>query len=844
MKVLPRFIVFALLVFATCQVLAQDATVRGRIMDRNSDNPVEFATIYIDGTQIVTETNEQGQYRLGVPADSAFVLTFSRIGYKAFRKSVDALAPGATLVLNIDLAPSASNLEVIVSESRLEQSGMIREDVEELKLIPTTTGNLETVLPHIALGTSSGTGGELSSQYNVRGGNYDENLVYVNDFEIYRPQLIRSSQQEGLSFPNIDLIKDLSFSSGGFEAKYGDKLSSVLDVHYKLPDSLRGSVSVSALGATGHIEGSVKSKTSNYRHFRYLAGVRYKTTKYLLNTLDIAGEYTPSFADAQIYLTYDLSRSLQLGAIGNYNTSVYDFTPVSRETAQGLIDFALKLTSDFEGLEVDDFTTGMGGVSLTYIPDKKRNPFFLKFLGSSYQSVERERFDIIGAYRLSQIETSLGSEDAGEEILVLGSGIQHSYTRNLLNAQVYIAELKGGLEKQVSGSDENERTHFFEWGAKVKHEDIFDKINEWERLDSAGYSLPYDPDEVELQYVYKTRNELSSTRFSVYAQDSYTKIIPGKSELRLTAGARFSYWTLNEEAFISPRAQLLYKPLNRENSHSFRLAAGVYNQPPFYRELRNPSGEVNTSLKSQKSIHLVGGWTVDFGQVVEGRKKFRFISELYYKKLWDLVSYDVENVRIRYSGLNDAEGYVVGLDMRLNGEFVPGAESWFNLSILRARENILGIQHLKRDIGQTEADEVPDVARPTDQLVNLNIFFQDYLPKNENFKVHVNFAFGTGLPYGLKGNNTVYRNTYRFNPYHRVDIGFSIALWERDWKADRPHHPLRFARSSWLSVEVFNLMQVRNEASKTWIKTIYQTQYAISNYLTSRRINVRFKVDF
>lgn len=840
-----RKIILSLSVFCLSGValLAQTATVNGTIHNRLDEEPVEFATVFVDGTQNAVESDENGRFELQVPAGREFKLVITRIGFKQTMLEVGPLKQGEMKSLAIGLALADSDLEVIVRESEPEKRGMIRENVEELKLIPTTTGNLESILPHIALGTSAGTGGELSSQYNVRGGNYDENLVYVNDFEIYRPQLIRSSQQEGLSFPNTDLTRDLSFSSGGFEAKYGDKLSSVLDIHYKRPDSLMGSVSASALGASGHIEGSVASKQSSYRHFRYLAGVRYKTTKYLLSTLDVEGEYTPSFFDGQMYLSYDLSRELQLGAIGNVNTSIYDFVPVSRETAQGLIDFALKLTSEFEGLEVDDFITGMGGLSLTWLPDKRRNPMFLKFLVSGYRSLEKERFDILGAYRLSQIETNIGDDDAGEEIQVLGTGIQHGYTRNLLYARVYNAGIKGGIEYQLPQDEGKEKTHFVEWSARVQSEDIFDKINEWERLDSAGYSLPYDTASVQLQSVLKTRNTLESIRLSASIQDSYTRIGSDGSEIRLTAGVRYSYWDLNCESLVSPRAQALYKPAANKGSHSFRLASGLYHQPPFYREMRRRDGTVNTDLKAQKSFHVLGGWTYDFGEEIEGRRKFRLISELYYKKLWDLVSYDVENVRIRYSGENDAAGYVAGLDVRLNGEFVPGAESWFNLSVLRAREHIVGVQHLQREIGDTAATAVNNVPRPTDQLVNLNIFFQDYLPKNDNFKVHLNFAFGTGLPFGLKDNNIVYRNTYRYNPYHRVDIGFSAQLWDREWKEHKPHHFLRFTRSAWLSLEIFNLMQVRNEASKTWIKTIYNTQYAISNYLTSRRVNLRLRVE-
>lgn len=819
--------------------------VRGVITDRVTGEPIDFAVIFKQETANVVESNLRGRYKIEVEADQPFTLEYRRIGYQTFEQVYQAMENRTDITVNIGLVPADSDLEVVVTEQRLDEGGMVRERMEPIKLIPTTTGNLESILPHIALGTSSGTGGELSSQYNVRGGNYDENLVYVNDFEIYRPQLIRSGQQEGLSFPNIDLIKELKFSSGGFESKYGDKLSSVLDIHYKRPDTTAGSASVSLLGASAHLEGSIRNLSNEYKRFRYLIGTRYKTNQYLLSSLPVEGEYAPDFLDIQSYLTYDLTRDLQVGLLGNYNSSIYNFKPISSDVAQGLIDFALRLRTAFQGGEEDGFKNGMGGLSFTYLPDRQRNPLFLKLLASTYQSKESEQFDIIGDYRLSQIETNIGSDAAGEEILVLGTGIQHAYTRNLLVANVTNVEHRGGVEFQTEkGGNSQEIVHFLQWSLKFQSEDILDKINEWERLDSAGYSLPYDPTQVRLQSVLKTQNDLESNRYSFYLQDSYSNIRLNKSEVRFTAGVRGSYWDLNKEFLISPRIQFLYKPLGTEKDISYRFAVGMYNQPPFYRELRKTDGTVNRDLKSQKSLHFVAGMTSDFGPEVNGKKKFRLITEAYYKSLWDLVSYEIDNVRIRYSGENDASGYVAGLDLRINGEFVPGAESWFNLSLLRAREKLNDIEHLRRELGQAEADVVNDVPRPTDHAVRMNIFFQDYLPMNENFKVHVNLSYGTGLPFGLKDNNRIYRNTYRYKSYQRVDVGFSLALWEKAMRQKRPRHPLRFTRSSWVSLEVFNLLGIRNEASKTWIKTVYNQQFAISNYLTSRRVNLRFRFDF
>lgn len=823
------------------------ATITGRVTDAFSEEPVELVTIFLEDSTATffTETARNGRYRIDIPANQALRIGFSRIGYKESFVQVDPMPAGSLRQLDLVLAPQESDLEVEVRASKLLNDGAIREDVDQLKVLPSTSGNLESLLPHIALGASSGTGGELSSQYNVRGGNYDENLVYVNDFAIYRPQLIRAGQQEGLTFPNIDLISSLSFSSGGFEARYGDKMSSVLDIKYKRPDSTKASVGGSLLGGSAHLEGSVDIGKDDYQKLRYLFGARYKTTRYLLGSLDVQGEYTPNFADVQTYITYDITRDLQLGFLGNYNRSVYDFVPTERNTGFGLVNFALQLFSVFEGQERDNFTTAMGGLSLTYIPDRKRNPLFLKLLGSTYRSDENEAFDIIGNYSLRQIDSNLGSGDFGEVVAELGTGTQQEYVRNFLNANVSNLEHRGGVELQQAHSNlDITSSHFLQWSAKFQREIIDDAINEWERLDSAGYSLPFDPRSVQLFSVLKTSSSLNSNRVQAFLQDTYTYRNNARGEWRISAGARLNYWDLNRELLISPRAQVLYKPLKGFRDVSYRLAGGLYAQPPFYREMRRPDGTVNTDLKAQKSAHIVGGMTLDFYLGKRNPKKFRFITEAYYKSLWDLVSYEIENVRIRYSGENDATGYVTGVDFRLNGEFVPDAESWINLSFLQARESLTDIQHLRREIGQTEASEVDYVARPTDQFMTLAIFFQDYFKDNKNFKMHLNLTVGTGLPFGLRGNNRIYRNTYRFDPYHRVDIGFSLLLWDEEKRRLKPKHFLNVTRRTWLSLEVFNLMQVQNQAGNTWIKTVFQQQYAIPNYLTSRRINLRVKLDF
>ncbi len=840
-----KFYVYSILLSlcVIAQGSAQEtAMVFGKVSQSGALTPIEFVVVGIAGTSFVAETDASGSYKLSIPVDQPIKLEISRVGYQNLTYDLAPMKAGDKRLINFTLEVEVSGVDVIVRESRIHDAGLVQEQVEQLKLLPSASGNFESVLPSIALGTFGGTGGELTSQYNVRGGNYDENLVYVNDFEIYRPQLISNSQQEGLSFPNINLISNLNFSSGGFKASYGDKMSSVLDIRYKRPDSLGASLEMSLLGASGHIEGSMNV---GKRKLRYLLGARYKTTRYLLNSLETEGEYNPDFADIQAYITYDFHKNWQLGVLSNFNRAVYRFIPESRTTAGGLVNFSLRLNTSFDGSENDEFTTAMTGVSLTFIPENRKNPIYMKLLASAHRADENERFDILGFYRLSQIDIAPGSDSQGEELALLGTGTQHSYTRNFLDLNIYNVQHKGGIEFNGIGSNvSTTESHFVEWGLKYQREDIDDRINEWERLDSAGYSIPYQVEGVALQRVLKGASVLTSNRFTAFLQNTYTRAYWGRSEYQLTLGVRASYWDLNEELLISPRAQLLFKPLAWKSDVSFKLAAGLYAQPPFYRELRGPDGSLNLNLKAQKSVHVVGGMTVDFSWKAMSDRDFRFIAEAYYKSLSNLVSYDVDNVRIRYSGMNDASGYVAGLDMRINGEFVPGTESWINLSFLRAREQLDGIQHKQFKEGDTEAQEVDYVPRPSDQAVALAMFFQDHLPNNESFRVHLNFIWGSGLPFGVKENNIVIRNNFRYSTYYRVDVGFSLLLWEASRRDKHPNHLLGFSKGAWVSLDIFNLLDVANDASNTWIKTIFNQQFAINNHLTSRRVNFRFHIDF
>lgn len=813
------------------------------VVDAETQVGVEFVDVFLADLSANDQTRPSGRFRLEVPVGRALTLVVRQVGFAERRIPVRQLLPGQERELRIELSLEDMGVEVTVTADKLDDAFAVREQVEDLKMLPSTTGNLEQVLPAIALGVSSGTGGELSSQYNVRGGNYDENLVYVNDFEIYRPQLIRTGQQEGLTFANLDLTQSISFSSGGFEARYGDKASSVLDVRYKRPDSLAGSVNASFLGASAHVEGSSALGGDSYRRLRFLGGARYKTTRYLLTSLDVTGEYIPDFVDLQGYVTYDLNRDWQVAALVNYNSSIYEFVPEERSTGFGQLNASLRLRAALDGREADEFTTGMGGLSLTYVPERERNPLYLKFLGSGFHIREIERFDILTDYNLGVAETDLQSDEFGEIVQLIASGSQQRYARNYLYSNVLQFRHLGGVEFQSPTPGAGTRSHFLQWGLTAKREDFADRLNEWERLDSAGYSLPFDPDEVLLEEVFQSRNRVEGYRLSAFAQDTWTWRDDAIAETRLNVGVRAGYWTINEEAYVTPRAQLLVKPLGGRRDISYRLAAGLYYQPPFYRELRRPDGSLNLDLRAQKSAHAVAGMTWDYNGRRSGRPR-RFIAEAYYKRLWDQVSYEVDNVRIRYSGLNDAEGYVAGLDMRLNGEFVPGTESWFNLSLLRARETLVGVQHLRREVNETDGVPVDNVPRPTDQAFTASVFFQDYLPGNDNFQVNLTGTIGSGLPFGLPDANEVYRNTYRFAAYRRVDIGFAAQLWRAAWRDRKPRHFLRRTQEARLAFEVFNVLGVQNVASNLWIQSIFRQQYAVPNYLTGRRLNLRLRVEF
>jgi len=812
--------------------------ILGKITDKISGQSVEAALVYEKSEQIGVESDEFGFYQLSVTPGKPLTLIIRRVGYDLASIAIDPMATGTVLKLDIELSQNDMGKGVVIYAESIGDKNMVRANVQEFKLLPTVSGNLESVLPSIALGTSSGSGGELTSQYNVRGGNYDENLVYVNDFEIFRPQLIRAGQQEGLSFPNIDLIRDLAFSSGGFEAKYGDKLSSVLDIKYKRPEANRASISGSLLGATAHLEGSMHTGKQNYGKLRYLVGARYKTTRYILGSLDAKGEYFPNFLDLQSYITYDFHPNWQLALIGNINSASYNFTPTETEIVTGGFFFPHKFSADFEGGENDLFKNNMAGLALNYVPQKRKNPSFIKILASAYNGDESEAFDILSKFKVSKLELDLKGGKP-KEIGVLGDGIQHNYARNRLQNIIVNGEIKAGIEiPRFNYDKDTESSHFLYGGVKWQQEHFKDRLNEWIRTDSAGYSLPNSEDTYLLGSVLKSVNDITSTRLTAFGQETYTFKKINHYEVQITLGTRVGYWSFNDEWIVSPRGQFLIRPLGKENQITYKLAGGIYQQQPFYREMRRPDGSLNKDIRSQKSSQIIGGITYDFEAGKKEPVKLKLIVEAYYKNLWDQISYNVDNVRVRYSGVNDSKAYARGIDFRINGEFVSGFESWLNISVLDTKEKILGVAH--QDAFGKPVNWVP---RPTSRLFTGSLYFQDYLPMNKDFKTHLQLNFGTGLPYGPPGENILKRNALTFKPYQRVDIGFSYKMWDKDRLEEKPHHFLRWTQRSFLSVEVFNLMDVQNVASVNWVKDFNNIYYYFPINLTSRRFNVRLRFE-
>ena len=816
-----KLIVVVLLFTRFSIAVSGQGTIFGTIKDTEGQ-AIFLANVAAKGYKSGTMSDSEGKYELQLSEKGPVVIVVSCIGFLNQEITLENLA-GTRKELNFVLEENIAELDEVSVSARYERaSAFSRIDLKDMQLVPNTTGGIESLIKTLP-GVSSNN--ELSSQYSVRGGNYDENLIYVNDIEIYRPFLVRSGQQEGLSFINSDLISSIRFSAGGFDSRFGDKMSSVLDITYRKPQETAGSLSASLLGGTVHLEGTDKSKK-----FTYLAGIRYKTTAYLLNSLQTQGNYSPKFSDFQGLFTYSLSEKSELSFLGNMALNQYNFIPKESNTEFGTTNKPLNLIIYYEGQEKDRFYTYMGALSYKYAPTPR---VWMKFITSGFNTLESETFDILGEYLINELDNKIGSETYGDSILNIGIGGFLNHARNYLNAYVYSANYLG----EYNGS-----RHKMKWGAGYQYNRISDKLSEWEMIDSTGFSVPFDSETIELNSVVKSENELVSGKYTAYFQD--TRAFRDLThEYFLTAGMRVTYLDLNKQVLLSPRFSFSIKP-GWEKDLMFHISSGVYFQPPFYREMRDPEGNVNKDLKAQRSFHIVAGGDYIF---TAWERPFKLTAEMYYKNLANLVPYKVDNVRIKYAGENMAKGYAAGIDMKINGEFVRNAESWVSLSIMQTREDIEGDYYFVTKDNITRKIEPGYYPRPTDQLFNFGLYFQDYLPNNPDYKVHLNFLYGSRLPYSSPTVNR-YDAVFRIPAYRRVDIGFSKVLKKEDSMLSAGN-PFRYFNNIWISAEIFNLLDINNTISYHWVRTISDQEgvpgvYAVPNYLTSRRFNIKLTARF
>lgn len=824
-----NFLLLLLLCCSGTMAFAQQgktATVFGTVRD-SLGAVISDVNILVLGSSAMTFSKDDGSYRIQIPARQSVTLAFSFGGHEPYRISVPALEPDSRKQFDVVLNFTV-NLKVFNFVEEQRNVSTININIKEIKQLPNISGSFEQVLKTLPGVTSNN---ELSSQFNVRGGNYDENLIYVNDIEIYRPFLPRSGQQEGLSFIHTELVQNIKFSAGGFEARYGDKMSSVLDIRYKDPKKFNYSANVSLLGAQAHAEGATK----NLR-FTYLLSARYWTNSYVVATLDEKGDYKPSFSDVQSLLTWHVNSQLSISALGSYARNKYLVIPQTRETTFGTVKEAMQLRMFFEGQDLMEYTTATGALSVEYNPSRFTR---LKLISSIFNSDENELYTVEGAYRLEEVETDFGNDNFGKSRATKGIGYFLNNARNRIQATVYNVGHRG---YHTVGN------HNIQWGVQAQGERISDKINEWEYRDSLGFGQPSQVNGVPVVANYlNTSIHLNSHRLSGYLQNA--QVLNRDYNFNITYGVRSNWWSYNNQQVFSPRVQIGFEPNRKHNRNvlkgnnggklrrdiNLKAAWGFYYQPPFYRELRGFDGVLNPNIKAQKAIHYVLGGDMNFNL---WNRKFRFFAEAYYKQLENLIPYEIDNVRIRYYADNIANGYATGIDMRINGEFVKGAESWMSLSVMQTQERIPGAVVTDAAGNRVTPGYIP---RPTDQRATFSMFFQDYLKNNKKYKVNLTLVFGSGLPFGPPDRNR-YGDTLRLPAYKRVDIGFLRVLVDehetdrRGWK--------KYVKSAWIGIDVFNLLDINNTISHIWIEDVEGRTWAVPNYLTTRRINLRLQAYF
>lgn len=798
----------ALLLIIGSNVFGQKTVkITGYVRDADG-SPLELVNIRIKNTLNGAMSDEKGFYTIHTTPGDSVALIYSCLGFNKAERIIPSLH--ADMRLNVQMNYTSLELgEVAVTAIRKQTTTMESMQADKIKLLPDPAGgSIESLVVTFA-GVSSNN--ELSSQYSVRGGSYDENIVYVNGIEVFRPLLIRSGQQEGLSFVNPDLTESVNFSAGGFEARYGDKMSSVLDIRYKQPKSFEGSASASLLGGSAYV-GSATGK------FSQVTGFRYKSGRSLLKTMDTEAEYDPRFMDIQTYMTYKPNQKTEINFLGNMATNKYHYVPHSRETSFGTTSNITDFTVWFPNSnERDKFQTLFGALSFKYKASEKVD---LGLQASAFDSKEEERYDIAGEYWLNDGSENTASDDAGVSAMSVGKYMEHA--RNRLHSNVMNVGHFGSARLL---------NNTLNWGAQIQMERISDRISEWEKRDSSGYSLPQTGTSVNLISNLYSDNHIESTRFSAYLQDAF-KFRTEQGLFTLVGGIRGSYWSFNKEFIFSPRASLGFIP-NFDQNMTLRFATGIYYQSPFYKELRQTTQDeqgnditiLNDRLKSQRSIHFILGGDYTFKMM---DRNFKFSAEVYYKKLDNLVPYTVDNVKIRYYGENCAKGYVAGLDMKFFGEFVPGTDSWISLSLMKSQQTI------------RETTKVP---LPNSPAYNLSLFFQDYFPGYKRIKLNLKGVLSGGLPVTVPGHGYEY-GYFKTPAYKRVDLGVSYQLaGGSDAIMDRGM--FRYLKNIWVGLDVFNIFDIKNTTSYYWItRADTGTQHAVPNYLTGRQINARIIVDF
>lgn len=804
----------------------RSAYVSGKILDEN-ENPISKVSVTILGRTSSIFSNDSGEFRIKVTAEKAFALVFSYTGYKNEQRNF-LLSDNEEEKIVIRLERGSQELETVVvtDQRQRREAGLVNINPKNAINIPTPTGGIESLIKIFV-----GSNNELTSQYSVRGGNYDENLVYVNDFEIFRPYLVRSGQQEGLSFINPEMTRSVNFYNGGFQARYGDKMSSVLDIQYKKPKQFGGSAYVGLLEQGMHLEGSSKNNK-----FTYLVGARNRNNRNLLSSQETKGNYVPSSADLQGLFTYQFNDKWSAELFGNISRTKFTLIPeFSQQTSSvftPVLSANLGLDIFFDGKEEDRYQTNM--IGLAVIQQVKKN-LRLKWMVSRFENDEKESVDITGAYLFGERDFDKSNSTFGLIVNPLGAGVFQNYSRNRLNISVLNVGHRGYL---------NQGKHYIQWGITAEQQKVQDQLNEWQYQDSAGYSLPHNSSQLSLFSVLKSKATLDITRFSGYIQDNI--IFKDSTGFSLQAGLRYNYNSLNNEFLLSPRAGFSWKASKWKQDVIFRGAVGIYDQPAFYREYRRYDGTINKALRAQKSWQISGGFDYNFNA---NERPFRLTTEVYYKNMRDVVPYDIDNVHIRYSGENNAKAYATGIEMRLFGEIVKDAESWVSLGFMRTRENIDGdfYYNYKLDSLNQSVDSSLQQGgwfrRPSDRLITFGLFFQDYLSTNKNFKVYLNTIYGSNLPYNIP-NSVKYRNALIIDPYIRIDIGFSALLLDSDKSKRRSHNPFRDFQNIWVTAEVFNIIDRPNTISYLLIKDFSNTIFTVPNRLTPRLLNLKLIARF